>query len=93
MALPSVPLLPLADTWGMHNDMGDGWGIVMILGMILFWATVIVLVVWAVRSFTDGSRGAGGETPRQILERRLAEGEISSDEYDELLAKLSPPDR
>ncbi len=93
MDTSSALLFPLADTWGMHNDMGDGWGIVMILGMILFWATVIVLVVWAVRSFTDGSRGAGGETPRQILDRRLAKGEISHEEYDKLLAKLSPPDR
>lgn len=75
----------------MHGDSSDGWVIVMVLGMIAFWATLIVIVVWAVRSMPRESRAAGAETPRQILDRRLAEGEITSDEYDELLAKLSPP--
>ena len=68
--------------WGMH-DVGTGWWIVMSLSMVGFWA----LVIWAIwrvtadRRVVDGRSGAD-ETPTEILERRLAAGEITVAEYD-----------
>lgn len=80
--------IPLADSWGMHGgDIGAGWWIVMMGVMVLFWAAVIFGIVWFVR----GSAGAWpswrseeerrAETPTEVLERRLAEGAISVEDY------------
>lgn len=81
----SVPVL--AD-WGGHmNNWGTGWWIVMMIGMVLFWALVILGVVWLVRSL-GGQHGAPGGaahalTPLEMLEHRLAEGSITVEEYEE----------
>jgi putative membrane protein len=77
----------------MYYHDGYGWWIVMMLGMVLFWAGVIVLIIWLARGATAGRwASAGGiaarETPREILSRRLAAGEITADEYDTLRKKL-----
>lgn len=78
----STAILPIADTWSMHGDIGTGWWIVMVLGMVVFWGAVIVVGAWLLRGATE--RGpARGESPRDILERRFAEGAISADEYRE----------
>lgn len=62
---------------------GEGW---MILWMLLFWAGLILLVVWGVRALSAESR-IGGHTGRnsalQILEERFARGEIDRDEFEE----------
>ena len=76
----------LADTWGMHGDVGWGWMTVMMGGMVLFWAVVIVGIVWLIRGFErrgsgGGEAAAGRESPIEILERRFAEGAISSEDY------------
>lgn len=82
-----ISALTLADTWGMHGgDVGVGWMIVMMFMMVLFWAAVIVGIVWLVRGAASGDWGfARGrrETPIDILERRFAEGAISVEEYHE----------
>ena len=74
--------LPLADGWGMH-DGGGGWWIGMMLVMVLFWAAVILGIVWLARGGFDGWRGGRRETPTEILDRRFAEGEISAEDYRE----------
>lgn len=84
-------MLVLADSWGWHHDdVGFGWWLVMMLGMIVFWGAVIALVVWLLR----GGFERRGETPEETLRRRLADGSISVEEYERRLAALhaaSPP--
>lgn len=71
----------LADSWGWHHgDVGIGWWIVMMLGMLVFWGAVIVLVVWALRGSLDPRRKSP-EDPLEILGRRLADGSIDVEEY------------
>jgi putative membrane protein len=85
-----------------HMDNGDhmdgGWGWAMAALMILVVLAVVALVVWLVRSnsgshahiqASPASTGAGSESPMQILDRRLAEGEITPDEYHERAAILA----
>jgi putative membrane protein len=77
--------LLLADSGG-DNHMGDwgaGWWIVMMLMMVVFWALVIVGVVWLVRSLTTGHHRGHGSDPLAVLDHRLASGEISIEEYRE----------
>ena len=75
----------LADVdWDGHMDMDGGWWIVMMLGMVLFWALVIVGVVWVVRELGRSQRHDRAEPDAlAVLDRRLAEGAISTEEYME----------
>lgn len=69
-------------------DMGTGgWTM-----MIIFTLVVVALVIWAVARIAPRHRettAAMTEGPREILDRRLARGEIDSDTYDQLRAKLA----
>lgn len=85
LASAVATLLLLADDadW---DHMDGGWWIVMGVGMILFWGLVILGIVWLVRELGGQSRGthaAAGPDPSEILDRRLAEGEITVAEYEE----------
>ena len=71
---------------GAWNDgMGAGGWVLMIFA----WVALIALIVWAItrlfptRSGGD-SRGQVAEKPDAILDRRLARGEIDTDEYARL---------
>jgi putative membrane protein len=58
-----------------------GWDWLWMGGMmLLFWSGVIVLAIWAIRSFT-GPRQAG-DAALDVLRRRLAAGEITPDEFE-----------
>ena len=46
--MTTVLAFPLADTWGMHDGVGTGWGIVMLIGMFLFWGAIVVGIVWLI---------------------------------------------
>lgn len=91
---PTTVLSLLADIdWDGHMDWDGGWWIVMGLGMVIFWGLVIVGIVWLVRELA-GPRRHGSETgrdgdPLAILDRRLAEGTITTEEYRERRAILS----
>ena len=69
-------------------DMGSGaWTV-----MIIVWVVVIGLVIWLGVRFSAGRSDrtwpAPTERPREILDRRLATGEIDGDTYDRLRARL-----
>jgi putative membrane protein len=68
--------------WGW----GGGWWILMTVFMVLFWAAVIAVAVWAV-SRIGGPRGASNSA-LDIARQRLARGEISEEEFDRLRQKL-----
>ena len=81
--------LPLADSWGMHGgDVGVGWMIVM----VLFWAAIILGVVWLFRGALTAQSARVGpptERPLETLDRRFAEGAITTEEYRERRAVLT----
>jgi len=63
----------------------------MWLGMLLFWALVIWAVYAIVRSLTQASQSSQRERPSDILERRLANGEIDVDEYRRRMEAMRTP--
>ena len=74
--------------------MMDGWDGMGVAGwflMTVFWVALIAAIVWAVAHLFP-ARGAteapGSERPEEILDRRLARGEIDTATYDELRAKM-----
>lgn len=73
----------------MHDsDVGAGWMIVMMLGMVLFWGLVIVGAVWLLREAIVRGHREPGTDPLAILDRRLAEGQISVEEYEQRKSTL-----
>jgi putative membrane protein len=77
-------LIPLACMGDGHHGSSGGWWIVMVVGMLIFWGVVIVGGVWLIREVA-GRRPRRGEDPAalEVLDRRLAEGAISIEEYGE----------
>jgi putative membrane protein len=84
--------------WSHGGDYG-GW--LMFVGMILLTVAVVLLIVYLVRlsSATAASRAGGSqvasigpatapESPRDIVKRRYAAGEIDREKYLELLKDL-----
>lgn len=77
--------------------MMDGWDGMGVAGwflMTVFWVALIAAIVWALANLFPG-RGAGeptsverSERPEEILDQRLARGEIDASTYDELRTKL-----
>jgi uncharacterized membrane protein len=80
----------IADIDGHHMDWGDGWWILM----APFWIAAAVAVIWLARG---GSITRAQEPTRvsalDVLERRLAEGDITIDEYRERRAVLTGSDQ
>jgi putative membrane protein len=61
--------------------------------MLLFWAAIILLVVWAVRSVFPSQRQGEHESAIEILKRRYAAGEISQAEYEQARKALGDIER
>lgn len=60
---------------------GGGWGwLWMSATMLFFWGGLIVLAVWAFRSFA-GPRPTS-DAAIEVLRRRLAAGEITTEEFE-----------
>lgn len=67
----------------MWYEGGAGWlGWLWMSGMmVVFWGTVIALVVFVVRSFRPGR---GEDSAMETLRRRFAAGEISQEEFEKI---------
>jgi putative membrane protein len=79
----------MMDGWG-YGGMG-AWGWV---SMMVLWVALIVLAVWLVaqlfpRRDDPGRQIERPERPEEILDRRLASGEIDTETYNQLRAALS----
>ena len=74
---------------GWNAGMGAGGWVVM----ALFWVLLLAVIVWAAtRLFPIRASGPTKshepERPEEMLDRRLAGGEIDVDTYDRLRARL-----
>lgn len=79
--------------------MGGSWfgGILMFLFGALIVAGIVLLIVWAVRS-SSGHSAPGGQAPPMssaahdeavaIAKRRLASGEITREQYEDIMGAL-----
>jgi putative membrane protein len=89
--------------FGLYNGygmMGGGWLGLLIMGLIwvLVITGIVVLVLWLVRR-ASGRDGMSGHTPSPpsvaahdeavaIVRKRLATGEITQEQFDELMKTL-----
>jgi uncharacterized membrane protein len=88
--------------YGGYGDMmgGGGWivGLLMMTFGLLVIATIVLLVVWAIRASSSHGHGSVTQSPSPaarghdeavaIAKKRLAGGEIGPDEYAEIMRQL-----
>lgn len=79
------------DDNGFHQN-GHPW---VMLGMGIFWTVLAILAVWTIVRLVDRRpvhtappmvnevRTSSLESPREILDRRFASGEITAEQYSE----------
>ncbi len=81
----------------MMGYYGYGMGAFGWIGMILFWALIILGIVYLLRALnlTQGFGQGSGDRPRassdralDILRERYAKGEINKEEYEQLKRDL-----
>lgn len=76
---------------------GFGWGWAAMMFMPLLWIVLLGAVIWAVVRLAQPSGGAGPARPApsgresalEILDRRLASGEIDTETYREVRDQLT----
>lgn len=77
---------------GPNAWFGMGGGVFVVIVVLL---VVLGVGVWAVLALTRGAKSNTNpivtESPRQILDRRLAAGEIDQEQYVQLLHLLGRP--
>lgn len=60
-----------------------GMGLLGTLMMLLFWAGIVLLLVWVIRAYAGTSHSMTNDAPLDILKRRYAAGEISAAEFEQ----------
>jgi len=77
----------------MGFGMMGGFGLIGLIINIAIIVGIVILIVWAVKRFTSGAtnwnQSAGNQSPREILQARYARGEITRDQYQQMLSDLS----
>ena len=78
----------------MGNYYGNmfGWGLGGGIMMIIFWAAIVLFIVWIVREVggrNNSDKTRHGKSAIEILEERYAKGEIDKKEFEEKKKDLS----
>jgi putative membrane protein len=70
--------------WGMHpmSWMWGGWGLAMMIMMLVLWAAVIVGIVLAIRWLGGQGGRVTSDRAVDILRERYARGEIDKEEFE-----------
>jgi putative membrane protein len=68
-------------------------GIIGLLFNLAILIGIVWLVVWAVKRFTSGAANGGSssayQSPREVLQARYARGEITREQYQQMLQDIS----
>lgn len=73
--------------WGSHIGMG-WWMVLGSVWMVILWG----FIIWALASFVGkltGNYSGKNEDPMETARRRLASGEITKEQFDEIKQRLS----
>ena len=73
---------------GYYGMMGGfGW-IGMIFNLVIL-IGIVVLIVWAFNRFSSGwNQSTKNQSPREILQARYARGEITREQYQQMMKDL-----
>lgn len=69
-----------------------GFGLIGLLFNLAIIVGIVILIVWAVKRFTNGTTSwnqpSSNQSPREILQARYARGEITREQYQQMLNDL-----
>lgn len=68
--------------WGLFG------GIIGLVFNLLILVGIVLLVVWAVKRFTGNNSSPTSQSPREILQARYARGELTREQYQQMLSDL-----
>ncbi len=77
--------------WNDGMGGGSGWWILMAITMVVFWGGIIWFAVTLIRRPNQTSKNVTSKTAQEILDKRLARGEIELDDYRQRLEALRSP--
>ena len=72
--------------FGMMGLFGGLIGLLFNLAILI---GIVVLIVWAVKRFTGNTPIASAQSPREVAQARYARGEITREQYQQILQDLS----
>ncbi len=75
-----------------QHNMGAGGWIFMVLGNVVIWGLIIAFIIWLaqdLRTRPHRHHITSGASASEILDRRLASGEINPNEYQRLRTMLA----
>ena len=73
----------------MYGDYGMGMGIFGMIFMTLIWILVIVALIYLIQAIMNkGGSTKEVETAEEVLKKRFAKGEMTSEEFEEAIAVL-----
>jgi putative membrane protein len=86
--------------WGFYGGLGGFNWIGMIVGGIftlIILVLLILLIIWIIRRLSGRHMGGyhymqggmGGQSAKEILQMRYAKGEITQEQYQQMLAELN----
>ncbi len=71
------------------DDQMTGWGWVMMIIFSTLFAALLATAIWALYSYTTRTRADQERgSPEELLAKRYARGDITTEEYQERLARL-----
>jgi len=71
--------------WWFH-DGSDWWMAFGALWMVVFWGVVAAVAIWAFRVLAGGRQET--DSPTEIAKKRLARGEITLEQFEEIKKAL-----
>jgi len=75
---------------GYGYSMMGGFGWIGLIFNLLILIGIVVLIVWAVNRFSSGwNQSNKSQSPREILQARYARGEITREQYQQMMKDLS----
>lgn len=77
-----------------HEHMNTGGWVFMVLGNIVIWSLIFASIIWLIQDWRTRQHHremASGPSVAEILDKRLASGEIDTDEYQRLRDALGQP--
>ena len=76
MGFPSFGMM------GVYGWVGMLFNLAILIG-------VVVLIIWAVKRFTSNNTSAGSQPAREILQARYVRGELTREQYQQMLQDIS----
>jgi len=78
----------------MMHGFGMGWGWGGLVFQLLFFAGIILVIIWGIRTFTNSNwqspfGSSDNSSAINILKKRYAQGEIDKEEFEEKMRDLS----